>query len=66
MKNYNVYFELYGKKMKATILAENEQQAKQKILEKVMFHKVELKPKDEFNSIMDVFDMMDGFLNSKK
>ncbi len=60
MKNYDVYFELYGKKMKATILAESEVAAREAIKNKITFHKVVLKAKDEFN---DVIDMMDAFIN---
>lgn len=60
MRNYDVYFEIYGNKMKATILAESEVAAKEAIKNKIAFHKVVLKPKDDFN---DVIDMMDAFIN---
>jgi len=58
-RNYYVYFELYGRKMKATAFAESEEDAKQQIMNKIIFHKVEKKPGDEFN---DVIEMMDDTL----
>jgi hypothetical protein len=41
MKTYTIYFELFGKKMKTTVEAENVDQAKRKIKDKIVFHKVE-------------------------
>jgi hypothetical protein len=55
MRNFDVYFEIYGKKMKVRILAENENDAKKEVEKKIIFHKVE-KPKEEFNDSMDIFD----------
>jgi hypothetical protein len=55
MRNFDVYFELYGKKMKARVMAENENDAKKEVEKKIIFHKVE-KPKEEFNDSMDIFD----------
>ena len=58
MKDFIVYFELYGKKMKATVKAFNEDGAKLIIKDKIIFHKV--KPKDVeditkgFEDIMDI------------
>jgi hypothetical protein len=40
MKNYDVYFEIFGKKMKVRILAENEEKAKEKVKNKIIFHKI--------------------------
>jgi hypothetical protein len=62
MRNFDVYFEIYGKKMKVRILAENENDAKKEVEKKIIFHKVE-KPKEEFNDSMDFFD---NFLNILK
>lgn len=59
LRNYEVYFELYGRRMKTTVLAENEGDATSQILQKVKFHKV-AKAKDEFNEAADI---MDGFMN---
>lgn len=58
MKNYDVYFELYGKKMKAKILASSITDAKQKVIDKITFHKIVPTPKDEFNEANDVLDRM--------
>lgn len=55
MKEYEIYFEVFGKKMKTKVYAENEENAKQKVLSKVIFHKVE-KVKSDFNKAADVFD----------
>ena len=55
-KNYNVYFEIYGKKMKAKVLAENEIQAKQKVKDKVIFYKAEIDKNDDYNKSIDMMD----------
>lgn len=61
-KNYDVFFELYGKKMKATVMAESENEAKQIVISKLIFHKVEVKKNDAFNKAVnqmeDIFDML--------
>ena len=38
--NYEVLFELFGKKMKTKITASSKVEAKQKIFNKVIFHKI--------------------------
>jgi hypothetical protein len=55
MREYHVYFELYGKKMRSTVFATNEEQAKEVVREKLTFHKVE-KSKSEFNEALDGID----------
>lgn len=61
MTNYEVFFELYGKKLKTSILAENEMTAKEIVRNKIIFHKVVLKPafglgdEDIFSNLMDIF-----------
>ncbi len=55
MRNYDVYFEVFGKKIKTRLLAENEEQAKKQVLDNIVFHKVE-KPIEEFNKCMDILD----------
>ena len=40
MKNFEVFFELYGKKMKTTVCAYNETAAKKIVQEKIVFHKI--------------------------
>jgi len=62
MRNYEVYFELFGKKMKTTILAENEKQAQEKLKNKIIFHKIE-KKNEEFNKSMDILDSFKDILN---
>lgn len=64
MRNFTVYFEIYGKKMKATVLAESEEKAKKSIQDKIIFHKVE-KANEEFNKSMDLMDDMLNFLDNK-
>mgnify|MGYP007100108938 FL=1 len=59
--NFDVYFEIYGKKMKVRILAENENDAKKEVEKKIIFHKIE-KPKEEFNDVMDMMDKMKDIL----
>ena len=56
---FDVYFELYGKKMKATIIAPTEEQAKELVREKIIFHKVKEKNSD-WN---DIIGMMKGMKN---
>ena len=66
MKNYDVYFEIYGKRLKTTILAENEEKAKEIVRNKIVFHKVVLKQKEEFNQIDDMFKNIMDVLGGKK
>lgn len=55
MKNYIIYFEVYGKKMKTTVFAGSEESAKDIVRSKVVFHKVVKKP-DVFNEVSDLMD----------
>ena len=41
MKEYTIYFEIFGKKMKTTIYADSISEAKNKLKEKIIFHKIE-------------------------
>ena len=66
MKNYDVYFEIFGKKMKTTILAETMTEAKEKIINKIIFHKVTEKPQDEFNQSIDMLEDIIDILGGKK
>ena len=46
-KQYEVWFEVYGKKMKTTVLAKHEIEAKELIRKQIIFYKVEeSKPTD--------------------
>ena len=40
MNNYTVFFEIYGKKLKTTVKAKSEDEAKKLIAEKIIFYKV--------------------------
>jgi hypothetical protein len=57
MRQYTIYFEIFGKKMKTKVIAKTEGQAKQAIHDKLIFYKVEL-DKNEFNEIMDALDSL--------
>lgn len=53
---YDVYFELYGHKMKTTIEAKSVQDAEYLVRGKIIFHKVEMK-----DEIIDHFGNIFGF-----
>ena len=56
-REYIVWFEVFGKKMKTTVIATSEREAKKDIQNKIIFHKVEVKPEDKvFSKIMDKFE----------
>jgi hypothetical protein len=58
MKKYEIYFELFGKKMKTTITAPTKDVAKQIVKDKIIFHKIEREP--------DFGDAIFDFLNINK
>ena len=49
MKEFIIYFELYGKKMKTTVRAYNETGAKKVVQEKIVFHKIVKKAKNDLS-----------------
>lgn len=57
MKTYIVYFEIFGKKMKTEVKALDPAKARQQVIDKLIFHKVEIKENlsDIPDSIKDVF-----------
>ena len=63
--SYSVYFEIFGKKLKKTIVAENEIKACQAILDSVIFHKIveenavggHKEGDDVFTNLMNMFGM---------
>lgn len=73
MKNFEIFFELYGKKMKTIIVANNETDAKKNVQDNIIFYKIIEKVDDKkdikdfmgnndsFNKLMDIFGM-----NNKK
>jgi len=46
MKIYKVYFEIYGKKLKVEIKANSLSEAKEKVKNSIIFHKVDLFDED--------------------
>ncbi len=52
-KKYTVYFEFYGRKMKTTVTAKHEIEAKQKVHERLIFHSVN--EIEENKNVMDFF-----------
>jgi hypothetical protein len=55
MKTYTLYFSIFGKRMKHTLKADNEIEAKILIREKILFHKIEIERGG------DIFDFFKGF-----
>ena len=53
-KQYKVFFEVFGKKMQTTVMADNKNEAKRKVLEKVKFHKVA--EDDFYNEAIDLLN----------
>lgn len=53
MKTYIVYFEIFGKKMKTEVKAKDPAKARQQVIDKLIFHKVEVK--DNGFDIPDIF-----------
>ena len=62
MNQYKIYFEFFGRKMKTTITAKNESEAKQILARKIIFHKVEKKEPDGG----PVVDFLKGFINENR
>ena len=53
MKTFVIYFSIFGKKMKTTIKAETEAEARILIREKIVFHKIEI---DRGKDFIDFFN----------
>jgi len=59
MRVFKVYFELYGKKMKAEINAKDADHAKRRIREKIVFHKVvDITPDNGDDFITNFFNIV--------
>jgi len=69
MNDYMVFFELYGKKMKIHIQATDEDEAKMRIMDDIIFHKVvnyiPPEPEEENNIFSDIGnnDTFDNLMN---
>lgn len=62
--NYTVYFNAFGKNLKVKVEAENENDAKQKVKDRINFHKIEKESNDK--SLKDAFNDLVNFINSVK
>jgi hypothetical protein len=61
-RKYRVFFEIGGKKMQVTVIANNESDAQMKVISKMIFHKIHFegmaKADDDFlDSIKDIFNL---------
>ncbi|WP_373399678.1 hypothetical protein V8V91_08475 [Algoriphagus halophilus] len=65
MKQYTVYFEIFNKKLKANVMAKSEEDAKQKIREKISFHKVEENQDEDWKNIEEMMKAMADVLGVK-
>lgn len=61
-RNYTVFFEIGGKKLKTKVMAENKADAIIAVQNKIIIHKVEINPEDEFNQAMDLMDRFSDIL----
>lgn len=52
MKKYTVYFEIFGKKMKYETTAESMTNAKQKVIDKIIWHKIVNNEDSDFDKII--------------
>lgn len=67
MNKYSIYFEVYGKKLKTVVFASSEKEAKQIVLDKIIFHKIVKEKNDKgFDQMTDAFDSIMSILNLKK
>jgi hypothetical protein len=56
MTKFTLYFEFYGKKMKATVLSDTEENAKKRLKDKIIFHKI----KKESDFMQHFRDILNG------
>lgn len=61
-RNFTVYFEIFGKKMKTTVLAESKTAAEQQVKDQIIFHKTVEKKDDSFNETMNIFEKIKDIL----
>lgn len=58
MKNFDVWFELYGKKMKTVIKADSMADAQSKIRNSIIFHKTVISESDKVvDDLKNIFGM---------
>lgn len=63
MKEYTIYFEVFGKKMKINVNALSEEMAKDIVKDKIVFYKVEEVVKD--TSMDDAIKWFNDLFNGK-
>ena len=64
MKKYTIYFEIFGKKLKTTVLAENKEHAKEIIKNKIVFYRIDEEiENDIFDSFFNGGDVFDNLMN---
>ncbi len=69
MKNYTLYFEFFGRKMKTTVSADSCQEAKEQVIGRVNFMSIyeDLPPTpsklewEEESAVKKIFDLFKGF-----
>lgn len=54
---YTVYFEIFGKKMKTTVDAKSEEDAKYMVMGKIIWHKVTTENMHESDIVDDLMNM---------
>lgn len=52
MKKHAVYFQIGKKKMKVSVYTDSEEEAKEELFKKIIFHKIEVEEDKEFNETM--------------
>jgi hypothetical protein len=60
MGKYTICFEIYGKKLKTTVIATTEEEAKEIIKSKIVFHKITKEKYDYYQDIPDVLKDLFG------
>lgn len=55
MKQYTIYFEIFGKKMKTTIYADSKIEAQKKLKDKIIFYKI--KENNPLDFLQNIFGM---------
>lgn len=59
MNKYLIYFEIFGKKMKTEIMARDREDAKRKMKEKIIFHKIEKISDPTVDYLKNIFRIKD-------
>jgi hypothetical protein len=61
MKDYEIYFDLFGRKMKTTIRAINKDVAESVLRQKIQIHSIKVKP----NEASDFLTFFNSIVNEK-